>query len=299
MNAKHIAPLAMALLGVACGDALVEDAYRGAPLLTVRGQISQVRSALPLQNNLRVAIFWSPSGETTIDDRLVEQAEVAVDLAFPALFEANVFAPPQGVAWRDDSPVHVGLILIYDDANQNGRFDVGEVRGGARNLALLFAERDARADESPTGRALRQGITIGRLPLRCEPVENEGPETRSGWAETVGTACTQASDCGPEADWLCLLEDDDIYWSGGYCTRPNDPLNPLPEASGVEPGSLWLNDQLAPHWLHECHDDTACRAGYVCQAETCRPDQPYSLVIVRDFQVTPLCAEAEEGDDDD
>lgn len=284
------------LLG--CGDALVEDAYRGAPELTVRGQISQVRGAVPLENNLRVAIFWSPTGKTTIDADLVEQDEVAVDLAFPALFEANVFAPPKGIAWRDGRPVHVGLVLIYDDVNQNGRFEVPELRGGARNLALLFAERDASANESPTGRAMRRGITIGRLPLRCEPVEDESPDPRTGWAARVGEACGVPADCGPEADWLCLKEDDDIYWSGGYCTRPIDPLNPLPEADGVEPGAVWLGDVLSPHWMSECSRDDQCRDAYVCQAETCRPDQPYTLVIVRDFQVTPLCPDEEEDEED-
>jgi hypothetical protein len=287
-----------ALLFVGCGDALVEDDYRGAPALTVRGQISQVRGEVPLVNNLRVAVFWSPTGSTTIDSSLIEQDEVSVALAFPALFEANVFAPPRGIAWRDGRPVHVGLILIYDDVNQNGRFDVPELRGGGRNLALLFAERDARASESPTGRALRRGITIGRLPLRCEPVENESVDRPTGWAAQVGEACGMPADCGAEADWLCLTEDDDIYWSGGYCTRPIDPTNPLPEADGVEPSSIWLADALTPHWMRECQRDTDCRADYVCQAETCRPDQPYTLVMLRDFQVTPLCAEEEDSDEE-
>lgn len=283
------------LLATGCGEALVDDAYRGAPLLTVRGQISQVRGALALQNDLRVAVFWSPTGSTTIDDTLVEQADVSVQLQFPALFEINLFAPPSGIAWRDDGPVHVGLVLIYDDANRNGRFELSELQGGARNLALLFAERNATADESPTGRSLAQGLSLARMPLRCEPVETETPDAPTGWAMQVGLPCGVPTDCGVEADWRCVTEDDDIYWSGGYCARDLSPG--LPEAEGVEPGSIWVNDVLTALWMRECNADADCRADYVCQAEICRPDQPYTLVIVRDFATTPLCPEDDEGDD--
>ena len=281
-------------VGLGCGEALVDDAYRGDPLLTVRGQISQVRGALALENDLRVAVFWSPTGSTAIDDTLVEQSDVSVELQFPALFEINLFAPPSGIAWRDGGPVHVGLVLIYDDANRNGRFERGELQGGARNLALLFAERDATADESPTGRPQAQGVSLARMPLRCEPVENETPDAPTGWAMQVGRACGAATDCGAEPDWRCITEDDDIYWSGGYCAR--DMVAGLPEADGVEPGSVWLNDTLTPVWMRECNADADCRAEYVCQAEICRPDQPYTMVIVRDFQTTPLCPD--EGEDE-
>ncbi|MGK0358935.1 MAG: hypothetical protein ACI9U2_001229 [Bradymonadia bacterium] len=282
-------------LSLSCGEALVDDAYRGAPLLSVRGQISQVRGALALENDLRVAVFWSPTGSTAIDDTLVEQADVSVELQFPALFEINLFAPPSGIAWRDSSPVHVGLVLIYDDANRDGRFELSELQGGARNLALLFAERDATADESPTGRSLTQGLSLARMPLRCEPVETETPDAPTGWATRVGLPCGAPTDCGVEADWRCVTEDDDIYWSGGYCAR--DMVAGLPEADGVEPGSIWVNDVLIALWMRECNADADCRADYVCQAEICRPDQPYTLVIVRDFATTPLCPDDDEGDD--
>ena len=91
-------------VAVGCGDALVDETYRGRELATFSGAFSSrgapddgfgrgERLDLP---NLRVALFWTPRGALIDDlDKLVEQAGAFDELEeIPSDYEVKVFEPP-------------------------------------------------------------------------------------------------------------------------------------------------------------------------------------------------------------
>ncbi|MCA9547325.1 MAG: hypothetical protein KC613_23140, partial [Myxococcales bacterium] len=175
------AALALALLG--CGDGLVERGYRGEVLFHYTGQVTTAGRTVDFAHPLRASLFWSTeTDEAGLDDDLVEQPAIAVAVRFPGIFEINVFQRPPDHAWEDpQAGFRVGFVLLYEDVNRNGRYDAGELRGGAADQVLLYAERALSAGASPTGRPLAVGFHTARLPMACPWLEaGEAPHAEPG-----------------------------------------------------------------------------------------------------------------------
>jgi hypothetical protein len=285
--------VAGALLLVACGDPLVEQGYRGAPLYTFTGQIGSVSGGSTFEAPVRAAVFWSIDGTTNLHGDLVEQSAIALAVRFPGTFEINVFEPPRDVPWKDpQAPVRVGLVLVYEDVNGNHRLDPGELRGGARNEALLYVERAVPAAASPTGRALAPGFQAQRLPMPCGvPSATAGGDC----GVPLGASCDTDADCGTGG--LCLHRDEYSDWPGGYCLQRLS-------AGGCRPaGGVLLHTEIEgsenSYWHRRCETGADCRfaEGYVCEDWACLPDGPVALILDRSLEVAALCSSP--GDDAD
>jgi hypothetical protein len=287
----------MSVLLLSCGDALVEQGYRGEALFQFTGQITTAGRTVDFEAPLRASVFWSPEvREAELDDALVEQAALSVAVRFPGIFEINVFEHPPALAWAEpDAGFRVGFVLIYEDLNRSGRYDAGELRGGARDQALLYVERPLDAQVSPTGRALTVGFHTARLPMACPWLEagelhDEDARLPAGCALPIGAACASDADCGSAT---CQTQANATVWPGGYCTAPLD----TPSCAGLAPA------HLGGALLRPCEDADDCRLidGYTCApgdtpALGCQPDAPSALVLDSSLTLAAICAEDEEHD---
>ena len=284
------------LLLVGCGDPLTEEGFRGAPLYTFSGRIAAVDGPAGFEHPVQAALFWSPGQDTAITPDLVEQQSISVAVRFPGDFEINIFEPPLALYWHEpDAPYRLGLVLIYEDVDHNGRYTQGELRGGARNQALLYVRRAIPASQSPTGRALSPGFTAQRLPMACHLPESEG-EPDCG--VPLGDACSVDTDCG--AGGVCVTRDRHHHWAGGYCLQPHDRQGCVPSG-----GVKLLSDAQGTeryYWHLECETSADCRqeAGYACNLEhgACLPADPVALVLDPNLQIAARCAPDDDEDED-
>lgn len=285
----------------ACGDALVEQGFRGEPRLTFTGQIATANGDTTTAGPLRAALFWSQRGTTALDATLVEQPAVSVAVQFPGTFEINVFDPPPDVAWTSPTAGYrVALVLIYEDVDADGRLtfdgtETTELRGGAQNQAVLWAERSLGSAESPTGNALLPGYHAVHLPMPCAVI---APPTRGAdCGVPLGAACTDDTNCGTGG--RCLTQDAQTFWPGGYCIAPA-------LVGGCEPNEGVLrrtrvDGTEAAFWHRRCETAADCRAdaGYTCLDDACYPGAPAALVLDRNLVPAALCAAFEAGEGHD
>ncbi len=142
----------MALTGsalAACGEPLADNAFRGDPLLTLEGFVvigvgdeddpdtDTVAELFGRTDELRMAVVWMSQSEVdTIDQGVLASS------TFPARYKATIFSPPPEAAMRRDAlaPYAAGMLLIYRDTDDDGRFnaDVDLLVGGARQTLLLY-----------------------------------------------------------------------------------------------------------------------------------------------------------------
>lgn len=117
-------------LFAACGE-VEGPAYRGAPLVSLRGQLS-ASPMLETSSDLHLAIAWYP--HIGIDRALSQpRAIVAQDIVdpetFPLAYQFDLYGPPPPEALGDLSGVDgppraaVGVLLAYEDKNGNGALD--------------------------------------------------------------------------------------------------------------------------------------------------------------------------------
>ena len=253
-----------------CGDALVDDSYRGEPLTQIKGQLRSFEPGRPSSNQFYVSVFWSTSGLPVIDTtQLVEQDSVGVKLEFPNSFLLNVFDVPtaagQVVSVDGKMNYWLGMLLIYEDVNGDQRFDSSELRGGAEDTILIYSKTGLDAASSPTGRRLSAGYQVMRLPISCT------------CDARVGEACFDDFDCGTYG--FCLNNINEVEFSGGYCTVQLDNGNCLPDGSK---GMIFVTatatdtppvfETLA---YKKCANDSECRSdeGYLCCQGICRPPE--------------------------
>lgn len=308
MRRRTCGAIGVAVTLAACGDALVERGYRGEPLHTFQGQVTTVVGDGTFERPLRAAVFWSPSGQTVLDDRLVEQSAIAVSVRFPATFEINVFEPPASVPWDDPAaPFRVGVVLLYEDVNGDGHYQPSERRGGARNQALLFVPSPLDAAASPTGVALSAGFHDERLPMPCGVQQEDEVAEGDTCGVTLGAPCTLDADCleagsAAGAAARCLLRDSHTTWPGGYCVLDAAasacrPIGGRRQSTDVNGGPV------GDYWHLGCSDGDDCRLseGYQCKDNrVCVPGEPASLEIRPDFAVVGLCLmDDEEHENDD
>ncbi len=285
------APLAGVLL-IGCGDALVTQDYRGVPLFTIEGRVTDIRYEFQVGEQLQASVFWSLAGDTTINPAdLVEQTAVAVRVTFPAAFRINLFDEPDPELVNANRLYWLGQIMVYEDEDQNGRFSPGELRGGASYSALLFAAHPLLRDESPTGQALPAGFTVVNLPLPCSVPDVTPPVQGEDCGVPLGSGCTSSGDCGRG---VCLTSDGYATFPDGYCSLPEqDGCVPSNSAVGYFyiPPQTPIDQEHTSYYYAACGSDRDCRPGYECfaYANACLPKLPVFIDIFPGFRYSPLC----------
>lgn len=144
--------IALSLALSACGDPLVDAAWRGEPLFTIDGF---VHLAVPPEvyldletrepGELRTAIFWAPTRGSSLSLSSAVEQDVSTASTFPARFRLTIHEPPLPALLRPDpetgAPFAVGLVVAYRDTNGNGRWDRASERlvGGASDRFVIHA----------------------------------------------------------------------------------------------------------------------------------------------------------------
>lgn len=95
-------------------------------------------------------------------------------------------------------------------------------------------------------------------------------------AKAIGDSCTTATDCSINGDRQC-----DLSQTGGYCTiRDCDP-GTCPSNSVCVAFSAQAPRLTRRFCMYACTEDSDCRSGYHCQAQSdramCGPDAPELL----------------------
>lgn len=295
----HLAVTALVVgaLLASCGDGLTVGGYRGEPLYAFEGLVSSLNEPTRFEHPLRASAFWSPNGQTDVDRALlVEQSAISVEVEFPGTFRINVFEPPTAVEWTQaDALYRVALVLIYEDVNEDARFQPDELRGGAFNQALLYAPALIPAAQSPVGQSLAPGYHAVLLPMPCGLRTISSGTDACG--ERLGEGCAADDDC--DDGGRCLLTDYIDDWPGGYCMIRFEPdgcqpqegvLVADPDFDPFEDANLEVEPDL--YWFLGCKSSADCRAdeGYKCVDGFCQPGLPAALVIDSNLEIEPLCA---------
>lgn len=310
---KTPALVAAAVLGAAllgCGDGLLDAGYRGEPLFHFEGRVATDGSPLTATGPLRAGVFWLPYDPTTLDAAfaertpierlerlpglapgaaLVEQDAIRVAVTFPGVFAINLFAPPPAGL----GPVRYAVVLLYADADGNGRMGPGERVGGATSTLLMHAARALPADaaQNPLGEPIAPGYAALHLPLRCgAPPPDDAIDPVYG--VRIGARCAPANaaaDCGPGG--ACLLADLDGPLPGGYCVLPHEAIAP----GEVAPPSMVLietehDGEELRAWYRACEASADCRDGYTCQEHVCLPADAPTLRLDPTAEIEAACA---------
>lgn len=171
-----VVALVVMSLFVACGDPLVDGAFRGRPLLTLSGAIELPEGANFLDDALceatlfdcyeactteecpvceaawetcvdappsarpsdfRLGIFWAQGQGASV----VQQYSLTVS-SFPARYGATLYAPPPNGLLQPAArgEFALGLIMVYLDRDDDGVFSAGvdPIVGGADGRAVLY-----------------------------------------------------------------------------------------------------------------------------------------------------------------
>jgi hypothetical protein len=280
---------ALLLLAIACGDPLVESGYRGEPLLTFEGLITDMQFSGRIEQ-LSLSIFWTRDNVSTTDpDQLIEQSGLSVSTTFPAIFTVRIFNPPsQAISEKFAS----GLILVYEDEDGDRRMSQGELRGGATNNAVVYVPAALSAAESPTGETMEAGYHLARIPMPCGfavPGPIHGDESCGA---NLGASCESNGECTGPA--ICRTE-----LPNGYCTIPysNEACRPR---DGVLFDS-WVFTTTSTEgppfpgldWYLTCDSDEECRVedGYSCPfwLGACYPTGPVRIELFSNFMIAQVC----------
>ncbi len=273
----------LALIG--CGDAIVDEAYRGVPLASYVGAVQEEQPGLIRRGDLRLAVFWSPGGEATEDlESLVEQPSTGQQTGTPSDFELHLYdAPPASRGYA------LGRVLVYADLDGDERRGADEPFLGAdRARALLYAP--TATSEAPTRGLLTAGFHMVELPLPCDRGPTAG-DADCGFEP--GAACEADADCGPG---LCLREHG-APWPGGACAQPEPPTD------GCRPaGAAFLpappDARVRGYWVKACEADAECARdeGYHCDAAAgaCVPDNPVVVKLSSEPSAARFCTRASD-----
>lgn len=281
----------------ACGDALVDSAFRGdAPLWQIPGEVEANDFTAPVPANLRVALFWSPRGPREMNlDNYVEQAATSIAVTVPSYFVLSVFDLPR--------PEHmvtqyaIARLLAYSDDNGNHLRDPGEqIQGLLRDAVFLYAPADVPAGQSPVNGVLAAGFHRSAIPELCgRPVPM--PQTAGDCGVSLGASCDNNSSCG--ASGVCI-QNLPAAWPGGACAVPE------PAPSGCRPaaGAYYLAPMPRPgatsaYWIKSCTQDSDClrtgpvrRSAYLCDPgwHACLPPNPNLILVgMNPLAITPIC----------
>lgn len=304
-----LARLAVGLVAtwLGCGDALVDQQYRGKSLWQFSGGMEIDEAALNGSDQVRLALFWNPKGDTGTDPtQYVEQLGSGLGAVASAPFQLNMYEYPgsEHIA-RTPSGLSrgfaVGRILVYQDNDQNGRYSSGDVFVGVLpNRAFLYVPAELPAWATPTSGVLPAGIYPIALPQRCDVQVTQGSDPGTCGVK-LGTSCKQDSGCGTNG--VCLRETD-VPWPTGYCAvadsastvcRPSQSSYYGVPKYGLTPSGV------KGYYLQSCQSDSDCAksgagrsAGlYICDKGllACMPNAGGKLPVGTPPAIEPFCIE--------
>jgi len=297
MVARLFSVILCVVLTCGCNGSLVGDDYRGEPLFTIQAQIASTPDVRIRDANLRVSLFWSPSGKTDVQpEELIEQESTSVALQFPNITKIHIYHTPLDSYIRWEDPRYgVALILVYDDRDGNGRLTPSanprELLGGAFATVVLYAPYPLEPAQSPTDKYLPPGFYVTHIPLPCgnTPEVEERIESTKGCGVPLGAVCENDAECGTLGE--CLHDVDYIFFPGGYCVQPYSETGCRPK-DGVLHG-FSDGDGHKLYWYKGCRSDRECRleGGYECShlLDACLPELPVWMFISQSFYMKTFC----------
>jgi hypothetical protein len=245
-----------------CGDALVDNEYRGVAIWQLVGDAVEHEGGRPEETkNLRVAIFWSPGGPTVSEPgRYSEQPSTSVAVQLPSPFVLNIFEPPgpEHRVQAEGGAYALGRLLAYADRDRDGRRGPQEPFVGLEvPYAILYAERALPQGRTPTSGALAAGFHRVLLPQLCgRPLPM--PTEPGDCGVPLGQSCMSSRDCGVG---VCV-ESAGIPWTGGACAVPEPPMNGCrPGAGRYYQAQMGMGMGMGPegYYLKACTTDAECR----------------------------------------
>lgn len=284
--------------GSGCGDGLVNGEYRGEPLFRFQGVIFSIMDQLPEESSIRVAIAWIPRAKgLSFDDGVIEQNSVSMTIRFPSLLEVNIFHPPQPEAFGDKKEYAWGYIIVYEDWNDNQRFEPEELLGGSPWRGILYAPQDVPQDRSPTGGILPKGFSLLHLPFECG---QERWKSEQECGVPLGAPCSANSDCNASSGGLCVDYVQSIDFPGGYCTMEAREGGCIPK----DGYPVQFPDIDYEYWMKRCTRNSDCREaeGYTCSITegSCFPELPVLIEIYEELQFSPFCySDVDDGNQRD
>jgi hypothetical protein len=305
MVLRALALAVSALCLAACGDAQLNEQYRGDPIFSIEGQLTLSGTVAQGLGSLRLAMFYSPEDENQLDpERWVEHLGSARPVEVPSLYTMNIFDPPGEehmlrLPDGQSAGYAVGRLLVYSDDNQSGVRDPGEGYVGiAPPVGFYYVPEALPAERTGTRAALPVGFSKGILPQPCGYVPP--PTTDPGSCGVpLGQRCNVDAEC---TGGLCLKETK-MPWRAGYCIVPDPPPNGCRPATAVYTRaprySLTPPSTKQGFYLRQCQSNTDCErpdrdAGlYHCDPGlwACVPLNTSVLIPVgARFEVEPFCA---------
>lgn len=244
------------LLAIACTDGGLGDAeFRGDPIARVPMRLFESPPTEPIA----VAVFWADRMVGIADGgQFFEQPGTAIHVENSEnAFDFPLFEPPPArflMTSPQGSPIAVGHLAGYVDANRNLRHDPGEqLTGGAQPLIVAYLPQAVDGPHSPTGLPLAAGYHALHGPLLCDefPTVTEGD-----CGVPLGMFCETDADCGPGS----------CHEKRGIDTRVEKSCvihEPPPDGCRPSTGRLNLRRQPGPDghigdWVMRCARDEDC-----------------------------------------
>lgn len=291
-----LAIAALALI-VGCGDGLKDTTYEGAPLFTIEGTLIENSVGYTVAGgNLRYAMFWNVGVSLTLAEaEFVEDLSTGRPYAPPARFVMQLYRPPHILGPRGYS---IGSVMIYDDADGDGRKDPGEqFHGGATATLVAYAPEPIPADIGVLGSDVPQGFSVIASPLGCL---GEFPISEDRCAIPVGAGCLQDADCAAPA--VCAESVVATRLPGGMCVLLTQPPDEVDGPCGTDArylpvyGGSWLRliEPVDGVWLPACERDADCtRRGYHCATGVgvCLPNPAFEVIADAPGALPPLCVQ--------
>jgi hypothetical protein len=291
---KVRAAVALLVTANACGDALVDEAYRGEPLGTFPALVSDQGEGMDVRGrDLRAALFWDPTGGLATDvSTLVEQSSTAVPLRVPSQLDLHVFEPPGPEHMVQAGPAAgvygLGHLLAWRDADGDGRRGPAEpFVGEVRRQAILYATTAVRAQDVGMRTDVPVGLHGVYLPLPCGRPDPE-PRQPGDCGVPLGASCGLPQECGNGTCSHGL----GMPWPGGVCAV----LEPPPDGCRPADGALYRDAGAGggAWWVASCRSDADCARApaYTCDPGmgACVPAAPVLINLGVVSRVEPVCA---------
>lgn len=142
-------PIFAVLVLTACGDPIVTEVYEGTPIFELGGAIVQADARIPASHGVASArLFW-------IGADAADGEQVANLGAGFAEFSMTLFDPPPPSAAAfsdrvDRGTLGIGVIAVYADTNDDGRFDPNQDRllGASAQHVVVHASEGVGAEDA-------------------------------------------------------------------------------------------------------------------------------------------------------
>lgn len=207
--------LALLLFATACDGAVVDPSYEGEPLVTLEGQLT-VSPQYSVDKPVRLALAWYPAlGNTDpasqvplSNPKAIVTEDVVYTSVFPVNYSFHLYRPPPEsalVPLPEDEGFRgkgaVGILLAYQDGNDNRRLDIIPATGTpvdrVTGASALFASMSwfvAYLDsDQPGASGLKKGFNLVRQSgdgtMTAMPLSTRIPLTVTGAQELNALVC--------------------------------------------------------------------------------------------------------------